>query len=192
MEDKEKEVVVVETPKPKEPSQDKPKERTRLEKLRYTRANIDSQIAEEEKANGIVISDEEDDDRPLTKRDLKNIERENAKKSALQMADELPEDERASVRELLETRIVPSGNPQKDYRDAVALANSDKNGQVVAEVKRTRDTKVTRPASGGAPRKEEPEFVASEVELRAASMVGKKTPEDIKVFILKARAREAK
>ena len=186
----------VETPIPKEeiktpePSQSK-KERTRLEKLRHTRASIDAQIAEEEKVNGIVISDEDDDDKPLTKGDLKRMERDNAKKTALQLADSLEdEDERTNVREALETRIMPSGNPQKDYNDALNLVNAEKYKQIASTKKNGKPTTV--PSGTGAPRKEEEEFIPSELELSAAAMVGKKTPADIKAFVLKARAKENK
>jgi len=177
-------------PKEEEPSQTK-KERTRLEKLRHTEASIKAQIAEEEKAQGIVISDEDDDDKPLTKGDLKRIERENAKKTALQMADDLPEDERSNVREILETRIMPSGNPAKDYQTALDLANSEKNRQLAAEAARKR-TPAKHSSGTGAPPKEEDQFVPTETELAAAAMVGKKTPEAIKTFVLKARAKEQK
>lgn len=187
MEDDKKIEEKVETP-PQEPSQGK-KERTRLEKLRHTKASIEAQISEEERENGIVTSNDEDDDKPLTKGDLKRIERDNAKKSALTMADSLPDDERSTVRELLETRIVPSGNPQKDYQTAVDLARSEKHRQIAEEAARKRNPP-TRPSGGGAPSIVEDQFIPTELELAAAAMVGKKSPADIKAFVLKARARE--
>lgn len=195
-ENEKKEEVKVETPNPekKEPLQEKKqdKPRTRLEKLKFTRASIDKQIEEEEKANGIVILDEEDDDKPITRRDLKRIELDNAKKTALQLTEELPEDERDQVREALESRIVASGNPQRDYQTALDLVRSEKNRQLAEEAARAGKTskKVTRPSNTGAPRKEEIEFIPTEMELAAAAMVGKKTPEEIKSFVLKARAKE--
>ena len=183
----------VETPIPKteEPSQVKKPERTRMEKLRHTKASIEAQIAEEEKLNGIVISTEDDDDKPLTKGDLKRIERDNAKRTALQMADSLPDDERSQVREILETTIVPSGNPQKDYQKALDLANSEKNRQLAEEAARKRNVVVKRPSGSGAPAREDDQFVPTENELAAAAMVNKKTPADIKAFVMKARAKEA-
>lgn len=170
------------------------KERTRLEKLRHTRASIDAQIAQEEVANGgIVISTEDDDDKPLTKGDLKRMQREDAKKTALQMANDLEdEDERSQVTELLETRILPSGNPQKDLQLALSAVRSEKNAQIASEATRKRNVTTSRSSGTGAPSREEDHFEATETELTAAAMVGKKSPADIKAFILKARAKEQK
>lgn len=170
----------------------KNRERTRLEKLRYTKASIDAQIAEEESKNGIII-DEEDDDKLLTKGDLKRIERENAKNTALNMANDLEdESERSEVTELLQTRILPSGNPQKDLDLALSAVRSEKNKQLAAEASRRRGNSAQRSSGTGAPQREEDQFVPTENELAAASMVGKKTQVDIKAFVLKARAKEQK
>jgi len=168
------------------------KERTRLEKLHHTRASIDAQIAEEEARNGIVITDDEDDDKPLTRGDLKRLERDRSKKTALDMANEISdEDERSRVTEALETRIVSTGNPQKDLQTARDLANSERNRQIAEESNRKRDAS-KRNSGGGAPPREEDQFIATDDELAAARMVGKKSPADIKTFVLKARAKEQK
>lgn len=176
------------------PSQNKKEPKSRLEKLRHTRASIDRQIAEEETASGTIIIDEDDDDKPLTKGDLKRIERDRAKKTALQLANDLEdEDERSRVTELLETRIVPSGNPQKDLELALAAVRSEKNADLARIAARNGTKKpVTRSSGSGAPANEEAEFVPTDDELRAAKTVGKKTAADIKAFILKARAKEQK
>jgi hypothetical protein len=167
-------------------------ERTRLEKLRHTEASIKAQIAEEEAKSGIII-DDEDDNKPLTRGDLKRIERDNAKKTSLQMANDLEdEDERSRVTELLETRIIPSGNPQKDLDLAIAAARSEKNAQIAAEMARKKTPPSNRSSGTGAPQKEDDQFVPTETELAAAAMVGKKTPADIKAFVLKARSKEQK
>jgi hypothetical protein len=181
----------VETPIPnEEPSQSK-KERTRLEKLRHTQASIAAQIAEEEARNGIV-SIEDDDDKPITKGDLKRIERETAKRTALQLTDDLPDDERSQVRDILETRILSTGNAQRDFYTALDLFNSEKNRQLAEEAARKRKVTVSRSSGTGAPAREEDQFVPTELELNAAAMVGKKTPAEVKAFILKARAKEQK
>jgi hypothetical protein len=195
MENQEKEVEKVETPIEKkeatpEPSQPK-KERTPLEKLRYTKARLEAQIAEEESKNGIVITDDVDDDKPLTKGDLKRIQRDEAKKTALQMASEISdEDERSKVIEYLETRIVPTGNPQKDLQFARDTVNSEKNRQIAEMATKKKNPVVTRSSGTGAPANVEDQFIPTENELAAAAMVGKKTPADIKAFVLKARAKE--
>lgn len=168
-------------------------ERTRLEKLRHTKASLDAQIQEEEAKSGVIINEDEDDDKPLTRGDLKRMERETSKKTALNMANELEdEDERSRVTELLETRILPSGNPQKDIDLALAAVRSEKNQQIAAEIARKKASSNSRGSGGGAPPREEDQFVPTETELAAAAMVGKKTSADVKAFILKARAKEAK
>ncbi len=168
--------------------------RTRLEKLRHTKASIDAQIAEEEANNGIIIGDDdEDDDKPLTKGDLKRMQKNEAKKTALNLANDLTDDEeREKVTELLETRILPSGNPQKDLDLALAAVRSEKNQQIAAEIARKKSNSSSRSSGTGAPLKEEDQFVPTEDELAAARMVGKKTPADLKAFVMKARAKERK
>ena len=176
----------------KAPSQSKKEtERSRLDKLRHTKASIEAQIAEEEKANGIVISAEDDDDKPLTKRDLKNMQRDEAKKTALQLANDIQdEDVRNAVIDNLNSTILPSGNPQRDFQKAVDLANSEKNRQIAALKTQNKGKPSTVRSGGGAPAKEEDSFVPTQAELNAAAMVGKKTPEAIKAFVLKARSKE--
>lgn len=190
-----KEVEKVETPvleEKKEPLQDKKQDkRTRMEKLLYTMSKIQSQIEEEKELNGISLVEDEDDSKTLTLGDLKRRERDNAKKTALQMADELSEDERDEVKDIINTRIVPTGNPQRDYQTALDLVHSEKNRQIAEEAARKRATKSVRPSDSGAPARQEEEFIPTEVELAAAAMVGKKSKEDIKVFVLKARAKES-
>ncbi len=166
-------------------------ERTRLEKLHHTAASIQAQIAEEEARNGIVITDDEDDDKPITKGDLKRIQREDAKKSALQLTNDIEdEEERSHVADILQTRIVSTGNPKKDFQTALDLANSEKNRQIAEEAARKKAKVTTRSTGTGMPPKEEDQFAPTDFELAAATMVGKKTPADIKAFVLKARAKE--
>jgi len=200
--EKEKEEAKVETPAEAktevktevkaEPSQAK-KERTPLEKLRYTKARLEAQIAEEEAKSGIVITDDVDDDKPLTKGDLKRIQRDEAKRTALSMANDISDDdERSKVIEYLETRIVPTGNPQKDLQFARDAVNSEKHRQIAEMASQKKGQPVSRSSGTGAPAREEDQFIPTENELAAAAMVGKKTPADIKAFILKARAKEQK
>ena len=177
-------------PKEQVPSQDK-KEKSRLDKLRHTKASIEAQIAEEEKANGIVITAEDDDDKPLTKGDLKRIQRDEAKRTALQLANDIQdEDERSAVIEALQTTILPSGNPQRDFQKAVDLATSEKNRQIASMKTHNKGKPTTVRTNGGAPAKEDDQFEPTQAELDAARMVGKKTPQDMKAFVLKARKRE--
>lgn len=79
-----------------------------------------------------VLLDEENDDQPLTRGDLKRIQIADARKSALQMAQELPEDEREDVISALANRVVPSGNPEQDLQDARSIANRERNARISA------------------------------------------------------------
>lgn len=194
-----KEEVKVETPPQKEDAakadtQVPPKkERTRIEKLRHTKASIEAQIAEEEVKEGIIITDDEDDSKPLTRGDLKRMQRDDSKRKSLDLANEIKdEDERSQVIEILQTRILPSGNAQKDLDFALSNVRSEKNRQIAEEASRKRNVQKNHSSGSGSPAREDEEFVPTETELRAAQIVGKKTPEDVKKFILKARARENK
>lgn len=178
-------------PNPSAPSQKKPP--TRLEKLKHTAASIQSQIeAEEAIANGgeSVVIENEDDSKPLTVGDLKRREAEKAAREAEGLVNSIKDEtERAGVLNILKTRIRASGNPQQDFNDAMRLYHSEKNAQIAAMGK-GKGRPATRPSGSGAPARAEEEFIPTETELAAARMVGKKSPEDIKAFVLKARAKE--
>lgn len=75
------------------------------------------------------LDDDLPDDRPLTVGDLKVIQKQEARKSALQMAEDLPEDEREEVKEAL-GRVVPSGNAEDDLRFARAAVNAPRNAKI--------------------------------------------------------------
>lgn len=163
-----------------------------LERKKITAARLIKEIKEEsdEDITGLDDVNVDDDDTPLTRGDLKRMEREKASKTALQLAQEIADDtERNLVLDALENDIVPSGDPQKDMMKARALANSERSIQIAEEAKRKRDAQ-SRGSGGGAPSRFEDQFEPTAIELRAAQVVGKKTPKDIKDFILKVRAKE--
>lgn len=84
--------------------------------------------------------------------------------NALQMAESLADAEtREQVKTYLKTRIVPSGNPTQDFKDALGAVSAAKNKQIVEEMARATSPKVV--ASGGSsdPTKEE-EFTPTEQE----------------------------
>lgn len=87
--------------------------------------------------------------------------REKAKeatKTALQMADELQDQNvRNLVKSYLENRIRPSGNPEDDFRLALGAVSSIKNGQIIEEINRPGGAKKTA-LGGSAPLKTEPDF----------------------------------
>lgn len=75
------------------------------------------------------VDDEIPEDKPLTLRDLENLKKKEAKATSLQMADQLPEDERADVKEAL-SHVVPSGDAEKDLRFARAAVNAERNAKI--------------------------------------------------------------
>lgn len=95
--------------------------------------------------------DEDDEDsRPVTFGDLKKIEAQRATQTAVQMAEAIGDPSaKASVITAL-SRVVPSGDPEKDFTDAVAIAYREKNSKVLEEI--ARGGTPTRHGSGaGAP-----------------------------------------
>lgn len=162
MEEKTKVDTVV-SPTETEPSQEKdpvqaeldrveaqPK-KSKLEKLEYTEKRIKQQISEEKAKAGIV---EDDEDRPLTVREYRSIQQEEAQSTAISLAGQIEnEAERKLTQYHLENTIKPSGDAQTDLRNARLLVNAVKNSQITEEALRT--TKVRTTGSGaGAPPKE--------------------------------------
>nr|AKH47811.1 hypothetical protein [uncultured marine virus] len=84
--------------------------------------------------------------------------------TALQMADKLSDEEtREQVKTYLNTRIIPSGNPEQDFKDALGAVSSSKNKQILEEMARATSPRVI--ASGGSgDGKHEEEFIPTEQE----------------------------
>ncbi len=123
-------------PVKKELEKVKKKGLTKLERLKFTKDKINQQIVDEEKEAGIE-SEENDDDKPVTKGELKEIQKGKDKKKALDLADKIEvESERDLTKHYLENKIVPSGNPEEDVKNARALVNSLKNSQIATELDR--------------------------------------------------------
>lgn len=99
-----------------------------------------------------------DDDTPLTVGALRQIQVKEAHKTALQLADELPEDERDEVKELLQNRIRPSGDAQKDLSLARAAVNANHNAKIVEHISSRTAPKQTA-AGGSAPSGSGDEFI---------------------------------
>lgn len=108
--------------------------------------------------------DIEDLDRPLTQRDLQRIEREKATETSLSMAEAITDPvAQQAVKDAL-ARVVASGDPAKDFADAVAIANRDKNNKVLEEMARRR-TPVQHASGAGAPlNRPEAEFTPTAIE----------------------------
>ncbi len=127
------------------------KPRTAREKLLYSKKRIEEQLTEleDEGDESEAIDDEEDDSKPLTVGDLKRMRKEDAKKSALQMADGIEdEDDRELVKHYIQTKIIPSGNPKEDLEFAQAAVNSVKSRQIAEELARKGKSKSSGSGSG--------------------------------------------
>lgn len=95
----------------------------------------------------------EDDDKPLTVGMLKEIQKENGKNTALDLADSLDdENEKVLVKDALENRIKPSGNPQEDLTAARAIVNAKRNALIAEEAGR-RSGAAGHASGAGAPAK---------------------------------------
>jgi hypothetical protein len=159
------------TVEPTEPSQSV--ERTPREKAEY---NLRKR-AEEAKALGVdpaevlgiqkptQVNDELPDDKPLTIKDLRDLQKQDARKTAMQMAEDIADStERDAI--LSELRfIVPSGDADADFRRAQASANAERNALVATEAARKGETRRTA-AGGSAGIHVEDEFVPTAEESR--------------------------
>jgi aminopeptidase N len=168
------------------------KPRSQLDKLKFKRQEIDEQIESLEGTDTTVTND---DDKPLTKGEFKKMQMENSKKSSLQLADDIgDEDERNLVKHYLNERIVPSGNPTEDLRLARSAVNSVKNGQLAEDATRNRSQSSRSSSGSGAAAKTDDasNFQPTELELRLASMspVIQKDPSKLKEWILNVRKKE--
>lgn len=86
------------------------------------------------------------DDKPLTVKDLRDIQKQDARNTAQQLASEITdEDEREKVLSELKW-IVPSGDPEADLRRARGAVNTERNSKIAIEAGRRGD--VRRTASG--------------------------------------------
>lgn len=106
-----------------------------------------------------------DDDKPLTVKDFRELQKKDASKTALQLAEQLPEDERNEVKQLLENRIRPSGNAEEDLRLARAAVNATHNAQIVEHISNRVLPKNTA-AGGSTDSKVGDEFVPTPEEAR--------------------------
>lgn len=88
------------------------------------------------------------DDEPLTVGKLRELNKRNALDEAISLADSIEDEtERDAVREMLKTRIVPSGNAQADFSLARAAISSTRNSRIAEEIARKKAP--TRTAAGG-------------------------------------------
>lgn len=142
-----------------------------IAKMKRKRAIIDRDLRA---AGAIDVDDDLDDEddldddpsRPVTFGDLQRIEARKASQTALQMASAIEDvQSRQAVLTAL-GRVVPSGDPAKDYREAIAIANIDKNSKILEELGRRPIAAQHQSGAGAPPRKEEGEFVPTAEEAR--------------------------
>lgn len=116
----------------------KPK-RNRIETLRYNRDRLDKELADEMDKQGI----QDEDSRPLTVGEFKQLRQQEAIETARTLADSIAdENERKLTIHHLENTIRPTGDPQTDLALARSLVNAVKNGQLAEE-----SARVVRPRS---------------------------------------------
>jgi hypothetical protein len=125
-------------------------------------------IAEKAKELGIdpktILSDEEEQPKDEIPEWYKREEAKKAQKTSLQLADSISDaDERALTKEYLSSRIVPSGDPEVDFRFALSAVRSLKNTQILEDITRGSSVKTTA-AGGSAPIKVETQFVPTPAE----------------------------
>lgn len=170
-----------------------PEDKKAVSKLLKKKAIIDSEL----RRRG-VISDEDDDDeeevdmddpnRPLTVGDFNRIEARKAQNTAVQMADAITDiAARDAVKEALK-RVVPSGDPAKDFTDAVAIANRERNSKVLDEISRKGPPIRHASGAGAPPRPADAEFVPTDEENRFIK-AGWLTLDDVKEARIRAEAQ---
>lgn len=163
-------VAMTEEKEPQAPSQkiertEKEKAEFALKKNAERLAELGGDPAETLNIRQTAFNSELDDNTPLTIGSFKEMQKKDAQKSALQMANELPEDERDEVRSLLETRIVPSGNAEEDLRLARAAVNATHNAKIAEHISNRVSPKKTA-AGGSSDSKVGEEFVPTPEEAR--------------------------
>lgn len=114
----------------------------------------------------IETDSNDEDSKPVTVGMLRDIQKQDAHKTALQRAEEIVDEEtRAAVKDILTTRVKPSGDSEEDFRFALSAANAGKNTQIIKEVQRYVVPKRTA-AGGSMPAHIEEEFTPTAEENR--------------------------
>ena len=119
---------------------------------------------------GLKNDPEDEEDKPLTVGMWKKMQQEQAQKTALQLAEEIPsETERELIKYHLSNSIRSTGNPSEDLDLARAIVNSKKNAQILEEVTRKATPKTYIPNGGASKETEvEPELTKDEMQFTKA------------------------
>ncbi len=159
---------------------EKPK---KVAKLKRKKAIIENELRNLGESADYDEDDDEGDDlddpeRPLTVGDLQRIEARKAQATAVEMAESIEDVvARDAVKAALK-RVVPSGDPQKDFADAVSIANREKNSKVLEEIGR-RGAPNQHRSGAGAPPKPSEAFVMTDDEAKFVA-AGWLTVDDVK------------
>lgn len=137
-----------------------------IAKMKRRKAIIESEL----RKAGASDDDEDEDadnddlDTPITRRDLAKIEADKASASAMQMADAVEDPlAKAAIKEAMKS-IRPSGNAAQDFKNAVAIANIDKNSKVLEEIGRKASVTVHRNGAGAPPKPADADFIPTREE----------------------------
>lgn len=140
--------------------------RTQKEKLLFTKNRVEQQLREiEGDEPEKVVTDDADDNAPLTVGMFKKMQQENATKTAIQLSEDIEDEtERELTQYHLNNSIKSTGNPTEDLKLARTLTNAAKNKQIIEEVERKIPAK-THSNGSSAPGKDEkiPELTAEEL-----------------------------
>lgn len=126
-------------------------------------------------------SEETEEEKPLTRKDLMEIlSQTQVAKSAEQLANEIQSEvERELTLHHLQNTIRSTGDPQEDFRNARALANSARNQKIMEEVARKPEVKSHSSASSQGSQQQADPQIKFTPEEQAFLATGKITKEEI-------------
>ena len=156
---------------PKPPQEPSKPERTELEKAEY---NLGKNAQRVKELGGdpasivgsptVPIDSTLSDDTPLTVGALRQIQKQEVKKTSLQLADAIEDEtEKSAVKEIL-GRLEPSGSPQQDFNLARSAVNAERTRQIAEDNLRNGTAQPGAPG-GSAPGITEKPFEATAAEL---------------------------
>lgn len=102
-------------------------------------------------------AEEEGDDTPVTVGTLRKMTLESSRKTALQLAEEIPDQHERELTIRYLSRIIPSEDPQEDLRLARQAVNGVKHGMMAEEAGRQAEVKRHGSGAGAPPKQANPE-----------------------------------
>lgn len=142
------------------------------------------------KPAAVMVDANDEDSKPVTVGMLRELQKADARKSAIEMADEIADEAtRNAVKEALGTRVAPSGNAEDDFRFALGAVSATKNKQVIEELSRYVAPKRTA-AGGSQPANFEEEFTPTAQESEFMKAPYNLSKDDIIAARKRAAAKE--